>query len=104
VRGDGILDPARWFVVIANMLGNGLSTSPSHLPDAAVPFAVSHFDNVAAQDRLLRERFGIESLALVYGWSMGAQQAYHWAALFGDVVERIVVNCGSAKTPGSSSR
>src|SRR5258708_12834043 len=35
---------------------------------------------------------------MVYGWSMGAQQAYHWAALFGDVVERIVVNCGSART------
>jgi homoserine O-acetyltransferase/O-succinyltransferase len=29
---------------------------------------------------------------------MGAQQAYHWAALFGEAVERIVVNCGSAKT------
>src|SRR5260370_1926417 len=29
---------------------------------------------------------------------MGDQRAYHWAALFGDVVERIVVNCGSAKT------
>jgi hypothetical protein len=21
---------------------------------------------------------------MVYGWSMGAQQAYHWVALFGD--------------------
>ena len=29
---------------------------------------------------------------------MGAQQAYHWAALFGASVERIVVNCGSART------
>ncbi len=29
---------------------------------------------------------------------MGAQQAYHWGALFGEAVERIVVNCGSART------
>ena len=29
---------------------------------------------------------------------MGAQQAYHWAALFGADVECIVVNCGSART------
>jgi homoserine O-acetyltransferase len=29
---------------------------------------------------------------------MGAQQAYHWAALFPDAVSRIVVNCGSART------
>ena len=29
---------------------------------------------------------------------MGALQAYHWAALFPDAVERIVVNCGVART------
>jgi homoserine O-acetyltransferase len=46
----------------------------------------------------MREQFGIEKLACVYGWSMGAQQAYHWAAAFPDAVARIVVNCGSART------
>ena len=43
----------------------------------------------------------------VYGWSMGAQQAYHWAALFREAVDRIVVNCGSPvprRTTSSSSR
>jgi homoserine O-acetyltransferase len=29
---------------------------------------------------------------------MGALQAYHWALLFPDAVERIVVNCGVART------
>jgi homoserine O-acetyltransferase len=29
---------------------------------------------------------------------MGALQAYHWAALFPDAVDRIVVNCGVART------
>ncbi|NBS40782.1 MAG: hypothetical protein EBS73_16335, partial [Betaproteobacteria bacterium] len=33
-----------------------------------------------------------------YGWSMGAQQAYHWAAAFPDQVDRIIAICGSAKT------
>jgi homoserine O-acetyltransferase len=59
---------------------------------------VTTYDNVTQQRRLLNEVFGVDRVKLVYGWSMGAQQAYHWAALFGDVVERIVVNCGSAKT------
>ncbi len=27
---DGILDPTRWFILIPNMFGNGLSTSPSN--------------------------------------------------------------------------
>jgi homoserine O-acetyltransferase len=35
---------------------------------------------------------------MVYGFSMGAQQAFHWAALFPDRVEKIMAICGSAKT------
>lgn len=93
---DGVLDPTRWFIVIPDMFGNGLSSSPSNTPD--YPTLVTAWDNVHAQRRMLREVFGIERLACVYGWSMGAQQAYHWAALFPDAVERIVVNCGSART------
>lgn len=93
---DGVLDPGRWFIVIPDMFGNGLSTSPSNNP--AWPDLVTAWDNVHAQRRLLRERWGIERLHAVYGWSMGAQQAYHWAALFPDEVERAIVNCGSART------
>jgi homoserine O-acetyltransferase len=98
VKPDGILDPSRYFVVIANMLGNGLSTSPSQRPELAGRFVVSHLDNVAAQERLLREALGIEQLALVYGWSMGAQQAYHWAVLHPERVQRIAALCGTART------
>jgi homoserine O-acetyltransferase len=47
---------------------------------------------------LVTEVFGIEKIALVFGYSMGAQQAYHWGALFPDMVERICVVCGSART------
>ena len=97
IAEEGILDPRRWFVIIANMFGNGLSTSPSQLPESA-PFPVTHPDNVAAQERLVREQFGIERLALVYGWSMGAQQAYHWAVLHPDRVRRVAAVCGTART------
>ena len=93
---EGILDPTRWFIVIPNMFTGGLSTSPSNC--AAWPGLVTTWDNVAAQHRLLREAFGIERLHAVYGWSMGAQQAYHWAAAHPEAVARIVVNCGSART------
>lgn len=93
---EGVLDPTRWFVVIPDMFGNGLSSSPSNTP--AWPGLVTAFDNVHAQRRLLREVWGIERLHAVYGWSMGAQQAYHWAALFPDAVARAIVNCGSART------
>jgi len=95
VAPEHCLDPSKYFVVIPNMFTNGLSSSPSNTPDFP---NVTTFDNVTQQRRLLKELFGIDRVKMVYGWSMGAQQAYHWAALFGDAVERIVVNCGSAKT------
>lgn len=101
IRPDGILDPTRWFIVIPNMFGNGLSSSPSNCPDCGLSeqgFWFTHVDNVTAQATLLWEVFGIEQLALVYGWSMGAQQAYHWGALYPDRVERIAALCGTART------
>lgn len=96
VGPDRILDSSRWFVIIPNMFGNGVSSSPSNTP--GYPSLVTTADNVRAQRRLLGDVFGIERLACVYGFSMGAQQAYHWAALYPDRVERIAVVCGSART------
>jgi homoserine O-acetyltransferase/O-succinyltransferase len=98
---DRILDPTRYFVIIVNMFGNGLSTSPSNLgeqwSDRPWP-TFTHVDNIGAQRRLLDEVLGIERLALVYGWSMGGQQALHWGALYPERVERIAAICSSAKT------
>jgi homoserine O-acetyltransferase len=96
-----ILDSERYFIIIPNMFGNGLSSSPSNLEEpfgAACRPAFTHVDNVAAQRRLLHDRFGIRRLALVYGWSMGGQQALHWGALHPDEVERICAVCTSART------
>ena len=93
---DGILDPYRWFVVIPNMFSNGLSSGAAQTP--AYPALVTIRDNVLAQRRLLDEQFGIDELAAVYGFSMGAVQAYHWAALFPELVARAIVVCGSSRT------
>ncbi len=93
---DGILDPTRWFIVIPDMFTNGLSSSPSNRP--GWPGLLTSWDNVQAQRRLLSEQFGVERVACVYGFSMGAQQAYHWAAAFPEAVDAAIVVCGSART------
>lgn len=98
IRPGGILDPTRWFVIMPNMFGNGLSTSPSNCEAAMQPgYYTTHYDSVRAQAALL-DSLGIDRLALVYGWSMGAQQGYHWGALYPERVERIAALCGTAKT------
>lgn len=95
------LDPDRWFIILTNMFGNGLSSSPSN---TARPFGgprfprITHWDNVQAQARLASEVFGIGRLALVAGFSMGAQQANHWASLFPERVARLAPWCGAART------
>ena len=100
--GKGMaLDPDHYFIIVPHMLGNGLSSSPSNTPE---PYNLSRFpsvtlyDNVMLQHRLVTEKFGIQKIKLVVGWSMGAQQTNQWGCLFPDMVERIAPFCGSAKT------
>src|SRR5699024_5839107 len=63
------LDPAKYFIVVVNQIGNGLSTSPHNTDDPAI--AMSKFprvrigDDVRAPEQLLREVSGIETLGLV---------------------------------------
>jgi homoserine O-acetyltransferase/O-succinyltransferase len=91
------LDPERWFILIPNMFGNGVSTAPSNYSHPAHYPGVTICDNVRAQHRLVTELFGIERLALAAGWSMGGQQAFHWGALYPDRVARIAPICSAAK-------
>lgn len=100
--GKGMaLDPDKYFIIVPNMFGNGLSSSASNTPppyDRARFPEIRVYDNVSAQYRLVTEKFGIEKLALVTGWSMGAGQTYQWAVSYPDMVERILPFCGSSKT------
>lgn len=93
------LDPTRYFIIVVNQIGSGLSLSPSNAPAA---IAGPNFpkvrigDDVRAQHRLLTEHFGIQRLALVVGGSMGAQQTYEWAVRYPDMVERAAPIAGTA--------
>jgi len=94
------LDPAKYFIICVNQIGNGLSTSPHN---AAGAIAGPNFpkvrigDDVRAQHKLLTETFKLDRLALVVGGSMGAQQTYEWAARYPDFVERAAPIAGTAK-------
>lgn len=100
--GEGLaLDPSKYFIVIPNQLGNGISSSPHNTP---APHAMSAFpkldiaDDVRAQHQLMTEHFGVKEIALVLGWSMGAQQTYEWAVRFPEVVRRAAPIAGTART------
>ncbi len=88
------------------MLGNGLSTSPSNTPppyDRARFPHITVYDQIEAQHKLVTEEFGIERVALVTGWSMGAGQTYQWAVSHPEMVERIAPSA-APRAPASTTR
>ncbi|EON22017.1 homoserine O-acetyltransferase [Nocardioides sp. CF8] len=100
---DHALNPEEYFIVVVDQIGSGLSTSPHNAAGPNADIAMSRFpkvrigDDVVAQERLLRKHFGIQTLALVVGGSMGAQQTYEWAVRFPNKVLRAAMIAGTAQ-------
>lgn len=94
------LDPAKYFFILTNLFGNGLSSSPSTTPApherGRFPHVTLH-DNVRLQQMMVTETLGITRLRLVTGWSMGAAQTFQWAAQFPDMVRAACPIAGSAR-------
>jgi homoserine O-acetyltransferase len=101
VGPDRALDPKKYFIILVNQIGNGLSSAPNNAPQpfnaAAFP-AIRIGDDVRAQYRLVTEKFGISRLALVLGGSMGAQQTYEWAVRYPGAVRRAAPIAGAARS------
>jgi homoserine O-acetyltransferase/O-succinyltransferase len=94
------LNPEKYFIVIVDQLGGGVSSSPQNTPapQTMVKFPkLSIGDDVNAQRQLLTEMFGIKKLALVVGGSMGGQQVYEWAVTAPDMVERAAPIAATAR-------
>lgn len=94
------LNPNKYFIIVINQIGNGLSSSPHNSPDPVSMSAFPHVrisDDVRAQHQFITEHFGIERIELVVGGSMGAQQTYEWAVSYPDMVKRAAPIAGTAK-------
>jgi len=95
------LNPDKYFIILTNLLANGVSSSPSNTPapNERTRFPrITFFDNVSLQHKLVTETLGIERLRLVAGWSMGSAQTFQWAAQYPDMVQAACPIAGSAKT------
>jgi homoserine O-acetyltransferase len=100
IGASGVFDTDQWYVVVPNLIANGLSTI-HHAGTGAVwdprsDPVVSIRDNVALQ-RVLMARLGVRRIALVAGWSMGGLQAYEWAVSYGDLVDAILPICAASR-------
>ncbi|WP_411379749.1 alpha/beta fold hydrolase [Pseudomonas sp. MPB26] len=95
------LDSEKYFIIVPNAFGNGLSSSPSNTapPQNGNRFPhVTIHDNVVQQHRLVTELFGIQKIRMATGWSLGGTQAFEWACAFPDMVERLFTFQSAART------
>ena len=95
-------DPARDFIVCANVLGSCYgSTGPLSLnPTTNQPFyhtfpTVTIRDVVSAFD-LLRQELGVQTIDTCIGGSLGGEQALEWAIMQPEVIKKVVAIAASA--------
>lgn len=96
---EGLVDTTRYFVVLVDALGNGVSSSPSTStaqPDSTFP-VFSIRDMVDTQHRLLTESLAIDSLHAVVGASMGGMQALEWIARYPAFMDKVVSITGTPR-------
>lgn len=95
VGTDHVINPEKYFIVCANILGScyGSSGPLSIDPSTQEPY-YGNFPQVTIRDMvkahiLLREQLGIEKIFLVMGGSMGGYQAMEWSVLEKDRIENL---------------
>ena len=103
VEAGRFLDPARHFIVCANILGSHYGTTgPLHTnPATGTPYynafpAVTIRDMVAAH-RMLAAALGVKRLAALVGSSVGGFQAIEWAVGEPAFVDKLVLIATAAK-------
>jgi len=77
----GLLDPAKYFIVMPDNLGHGGSSKPSDGLRARFP-KYDYADMVAAQHALVTKGLKVERLRLVMGTSMGCMHSFVWAETY----------------------
>jgi len=103
ILGDkGLFDPAPYYVVIVDAIGNGISCSPSNSKTqhgAAFPeFSIR--DMVESEYQLLNNKLGIKHLHAAIGFSMGGLQTFQWMVSHPDYMDIAIPIAG---TPRQSS-
>ncbi|MEM7256478.1 MAG: alpha/beta fold hydrolase, partial [Pseudomonadota bacterium] len=94
------LDTDKFFIVVPNLFGNGVSSSPSNTlpPDNGADFPpITIHQNVLAQQQLL-QHLRVNQVRLAIGWSMGGLQSYHWCVHHPALIENALIICATAKT------
>lgn len=97
VVAGGFLDPSKWFVVCANILGSHYGTTgPLSLnPDSGKPYFLD-FPKVTIRDmvkahQILATHLRIDRIHALVGSSLGGFQALEWAIMEPERIDRLIL-------------
>jgi homoserine O-acetyltransferase len=80
-RPGGLLDPAKYFIILPDGIGHGGSSKPSDGLRMKFP-KYDYDDMVAAQHALVQDGLKVDHLRLILGTSMGCMHIFVWGETF----------------------
>jgi homoserine O-acetyltransferase/O-succinyltransferase len=100
VGAANVVDSTKYFTILVDPIGNGVSTSPSNSktqPRMQFPeFTIR--DIVELEHRLLTEVLHLTHLRAVIGTSMGGMQVFEWLAAYPDFADLAIALSGSPQS------
>jgi homoserine O-acetyltransferase/O-succinyltransferase len=88
-RSGGLLDAARYYVILPDDIGHGQSSKPSDGLRTKFP-RYGYLDMLDAEYRLLTQGLGVNHLRLVMGTSMGGMHTWLWGERYPDFMDALM--------------
>jgi homoserine O-acetyltransferase/O-succinyltransferase len=102
VGANNLVDPAKYFIIAVDALGDGVSSSPSNSTAQPGPLfpAFTTRDMVNAEYRLATETLHLTHVHAVMGISMGGMQTFEWVVNYPGFMDVAVPIVGSTRLTG----
>ncbi|HEY2753032.1 alpha/beta fold hydrolase [Phenylobacterium sp.] len=96
----GLLDPAKYFLIMPDDIGHGGSSKPSNGLKMHFPH-YDYADMVEAEHAVVAQALGVEQLRLVMGTSMGCMHSFMYAEMYPDGARAVMpLACQSVALAG----
>lgn len=85
-KPGGLLDPAKYYIILPDDIGHGKSSKPSDGMHARFPHYDYH-DMVVAEHALVTKGLTVDHLRVVMGTSMGCMHSFMWGEMYPNMMD-----------------